>query len=106
LGASRFRPPGVLKNRWQVTNNLTKIAGNHTMKFGADFNLLLYNALFEVNFGGVYGFPPNQLFGGTGVSAFQWSPGLWAGAAGVLRAERRQSEQQLQQSGARRLCPG
>jgi hypothetical protein len=62
FGREPFSPARRVEKRWQVTNNLTKIAGNHTMKFGADFNLLLYNALFEVNFGGVYGFPPNQLF--------------------------------------------
>ncbi len=62
FGREPFSPTQRVEKRWQVTNNLTKIAGNHTLKFGADFNLLLYNALFEVNFGGVYAFPPNQLF--------------------------------------------
>ncbi|QUV86491.1 carboxypeptidase-like regulatory domain-containing protein [Chloracidobacterium aggregatum] len=62
FGREPFSPARRVEKRWQVTNNLTKIAGNHTLKFGADFNLLLYNALFEVNFGGVYAFPPNQLF--------------------------------------------
>jgi hypothetical protein len=57
FGREPFSPTKRTEKRFQVTDNITKIVGNHTVKFGADYNLVLTNALFEVNFGGIYSFP-------------------------------------------------
>jgi hypothetical protein len=57
FGREPFSPTKRTEKRFQVTDNITKITGNHTVKFGADYNLVLTNAIFEVNFGGIYSFP-------------------------------------------------
>jgi len=44
------------ENRYQFTDNLSWSIGRHDAKFGVDFNYLAVNAIFTVNYGGVYDF--------------------------------------------------
>ena len=45
-----------VEQRYQFTDNLTWVLGQHTMKFGGDFNYIPLKAIFTVNYGGVYDF--------------------------------------------------
>ncbi|MBX7221328.1 MAG: TonB-dependent receptor [Blastocatellia bacterium] len=56
FGREPFSPVRRTEKRYQVTDNMTVTKGSHTMKFGVDFNHVQTDALFEVNFGGVYFF--------------------------------------------------
>jgi Carboxypeptidase regulatory-like domain/TonB dependent receptor len=42
------------ETRYQFTDNFSWSIGRHNTKFGADFNYLPLNAIFTVNYGGVY----------------------------------------------------
>ena len=44
------------EQRYQFTDNFSWTVGRHNTKFGADFNYLPLNAIFTVNYGGVYDF--------------------------------------------------
>jgi len=44
------------EQRYQFTDNFSWTVGRHNMKFGGDFNYLPINAIFTVNYGGVYDF--------------------------------------------------
>jgi hypothetical protein len=44
------------EQRYQFTDNFSWTLGQHNTKFGADFNFLKTNAIFTVNYGGVYDF--------------------------------------------------
>ncbi|HUB03258.1 MAG TPA: TonB-dependent receptor [Terriglobales bacterium] len=44
------------EQRYQFTDNFSWTVGRHNMKFGGDFNYLPLNAIFTVNYGGVYDF--------------------------------------------------
>lgn len=44
------------EQRYQFTDNFSWTIGRHETKFGADFNYLPLNAVFTVNYGGVYDF--------------------------------------------------
>jgi len=44
------------EQRYQFTDNFSWSIGRHNTKFGADFNYLPLNAVFTVNYGGVYDF--------------------------------------------------
>ncbi|MBZ5654580.1 MAG: TonB-dependent receptor [Acidobacteriia bacterium] len=44
------------EKRYQVTDNFSWAVGRHSMKFGGDFNYLPVDAIFTVNYGGVYDF--------------------------------------------------
>ena len=46
------------EQRYQVTDNFSWAIGRHDTKFGGDFNYLPLNAIFTVNYGGVYDFGP------------------------------------------------
>lgn len=56
FGREPFSPVFRTEQRFQATDNMTLIRGNHTIKFGVDYNLVKTDAVFEVNFGGVYFF--------------------------------------------------
>jgi Carboxypeptidase regulatory-like domain len=45
-----------VEQRYQFTDNFSWTVGRHDTKFGADFNYLLLNAIFTVNYGGNYDF--------------------------------------------------
>jgi hypothetical protein len=44
------------EQRYQFTDNFSWTVGRHNMKFGGDLNYLPLNAVFTVNYGGVYDF--------------------------------------------------
>ncbi|MGH9902405.1 MAG: TonB-dependent receptor domain-containing protein, partial [Pyrinomonadaceae bacterium] len=52
------------ENRYQFTDNLNIAAGNHTFKFGGDANFISVDAIFELNFAGLFN------FGGLSASTF------------------------------------
>lgn len=57
IGRELFSPVDRQENRFQLTDNLNLVAGNHTMKFGADFNFVtIPQARFELNFAGLFNF--------------------------------------------------
>jgi len=56
IGSNPFSPVDRVETRFQLRDNLTWIAGNHIVKFGADFNWIDVNAKFELNFPGLFNF--------------------------------------------------
>ncbi|HEX8098380.1 MAG TPA: TonB-dependent receptor, partial [Pyrinomonadaceae bacterium] len=56
IGANPFSPVNRTEDRFQMTDNLNWVMGNHTTKFGADFNFVNVNAAFELNFPGLFNF--------------------------------------------------
>ena len=56
IGRELFSPVIRTENRYAYTNNLSWVAGNHTMKFGGDANFVSVSALFELNFAGLFNF--------------------------------------------------
>ncbi len=56
IGSNPFSPVTRTETRFQLRNNLTKIAGNHTLKFGGDANWINVNATFELNFPALFNF--------------------------------------------------
>ena len=56
IGSNPFSPVDRVEDRFQIADNLTWIHGNHTMKFGADFNFIDVDATFELNFPGLFNF--------------------------------------------------
>ncbi len=74
FGRELFSPVIRTENRYQFTDYVNVIAGNHTFKFGGDANFISVSAIFELNFAGLFN------FGGLGacnlVSALCTTPGL------------------------------
>ncbi|HEX8720911.1 MAG TPA: TonB-dependent receptor [Pyrinomonadaceae bacterium] len=56
IGRELFSPVIRTENRYAYTDSLSWVAGNHTMKFGADANFVSVSALFELNFAGLFNF--------------------------------------------------
>lgn len=60
FGREPFSTVDRIEKRNQLTDSLTWIEGKHTMKFGADFNMIQLGSsksqIFELNFGGLYDF--------------------------------------------------
>lgn len=56
IGSNPFSPVDRVENRTQIRDNLTWVKGNHTMKFGADFNFISGEASFELNFPALFNF--------------------------------------------------
>lgn len=57
IGRELFSPVDRQENRFQLADNINWVAGNHTMKFGADFNwVTIPQARFELNFAGLFNF--------------------------------------------------
>ena len=68
IGRELFSPVDRQENRFQLADNLTWVAGNHTFKFGADFNWVeIPEARFELNFAGLFNFGE---FAATNLAAF------------------------------------
>jgi len=72
FGRELFSPVIRTETRYQFTDNVNVVAGNHNFKFGGDANFISVNAIFELNFAGVYN------FGGVSAGTF----GFPAGAPG------------------------
>lgn len=56
IGSNPFSPVDRTEDRFQIADNVNWIVGNHTTKFGADFNFIDVNATFELNFPGLFNF--------------------------------------------------
>jgi Carboxypeptidase regulatory-like domain/TonB dependent receptor len=56
IGRELFSPVVRTENRYQFTDNVNWIVGNHSFKFGGDANFISVNAIFELNFAGLYNF--------------------------------------------------
>ena len=56
IGSNPFSPVNRSERRFQIRDNLTWVTGDHTMKFGADFNWIDIKARFELNFPGLFNF--------------------------------------------------
>ena len=57
IGRELFSPVDRTEERYQIQDNFTWATGNHTFKFGADFNWIeIPSALFELNFAGLFNF--------------------------------------------------
>ncbi len=56
IGRELFSPVIRTENRYQYTDNVSVVAGNHTMKFGGDANFVHVDAVFELNFAGLFNF--------------------------------------------------
>ncbi len=56
IGSNPFSPVDRVENRHQIRNNLSWVVGDHTMKFGGDFNSVSGNASFELNFPALFNF--------------------------------------------------
>ncbi len=56
FGREPFSFADRTEKRYQFTDNLSWIKGDHTIKFGADINRIPVDAVFTVNFGGLYNF--------------------------------------------------
>lgn len=59
IGRELFSPVDRTETRVQFANNINYILGNHTFKFGGDINFVrIPEALFELNFAGLFNFGP------------------------------------------------
>jgi hypothetical protein len=56
LGSNPFSPVNRTEKRYEFTDNLNWIHGNHTFKFGGDVALIDIKARFELNFPGLFNF--------------------------------------------------
>ena len=57
IGRELFSPVARVENRHQFVDNFNWVIGNHTLKFGGDFNLVrIPSAHFELNFAALFNF--------------------------------------------------
>lgn len=56
IGSNPFSPVNRTEDRFQIADNLNWVIGNHTTKFGVDFNFIDIDATFELNFPGLFNF--------------------------------------------------
>jgi hypothetical protein len=56
IGSNPFSPVDRTEDRFQIADNVNWVFGNHTTKFGADFNFINIDATFELNFPGLFNF--------------------------------------------------
>ncbi|HYJ47482.1 MAG TPA: TonB-dependent receptor, partial [Pyrinomonadaceae bacterium] len=57
IGRELFSPVIRTETRYQYTDNLNIVAGNHTFKVGGDVNFIrIPSAIFELNFAGLFNF--------------------------------------------------
>jgi hypothetical protein len=56
IGRELFSPVVRTETRYQYADNINWVTGNHTFKFGGDANFISINAIFELNFAGLYNF--------------------------------------------------
>src|SRR5581483_6185597 len=59
FGRDIFLPSNTIERHYDIYDNLTKIAGNHTVKFGFAVNLTSVFSNSETFFGGRFNFGPN-----------------------------------------------
>lgn len=56
IGSNPFSPVDRTEKRFQIRDNVSWVMGNHTMKFGGDFNRVDVEARFELNFPALFNF--------------------------------------------------
>jgi hypothetical protein len=57
IGRELFSPVIRTETRYEWTDNLSVVAGNHSFKFGGDFAFVrIPKAIFELNFAGLFNF--------------------------------------------------
>ena len=56
IGSNPFSPVDRIEKRHQIRDNVTWATGNHTIKFGADFNWVDIKARFDLNFPALFNF--------------------------------------------------
>lgn len=56
LGSNPFSPVDREEKRFQFTDNVNYVRGNHSYKFGADINFINIDARFDLNFPGLFNF--------------------------------------------------
>jgi hypothetical protein len=78
MGSNPFSPVNRTEERFQFTDNLNYIRGNHTFKFGGDISFINVRARFELNFPGLFNFG-----GVAGSTLANFIPGLPAGAPDI-----------------------
>src|SRR5213079_1945533 len=65
IGRELFSPVVRTETRYEGTDNINKVVGNHTLKFGGDAAFIrIPQAIFELNFAGLFnfgGFPASTL---------------------------------------------
>src|SRR5690606_10806025 len=72
IGRELFSPVERTETRYQFTDNVTILSGNHTFKFGGDISFIdIPDAVFELNFAGLFNFGP---FAATNLAAFPQAP--------------------------------
>lgn len=71
FGREPFAPVIRTERRYQFSDNFSILKSNHNFKFGADFNYLPLDAIFELNFGGLFNFGelPGSVFFQPGTAA-------------------------------------
>ena len=80
FGRELFSPVNRTETRYQYTDNLNLIAGNHSLKFGGDVNYIrIPEAIFELNFAGLFNFGGVSAATLLGAS-FNQAPGCTPGA--------------------------
>ena len=62
LGPDPNAPQGSIENNYQVVNNVTYLAGNHTLKFGGDFRQIISPQVFVQRQRGDYEYLDTQDF--------------------------------------------
>jgi hypothetical protein len=78
FGRELFSPVIRTEKRFQYTDTVNWVAGNHTFKFGGDANFISVDAVFELNFAGLFNFG--------GLAATTLAPFPVVGPAGLLPA--------------------
>lgn len=68
IGSNPFSPVDRTERRFQLTDNISWLPGNHNFKFGADANFINVEAIFELNFPGLFNF--GEVSGGTLAAGF------------------------------------
>jgi hypothetical protein len=75
IGRELFSPVVRTETRYEWTDNLNFVTGNHTFKFGGDYaSVNIPSAIFELNFAGLYN------FGGLSASSVAAFPTIGAAA--------------------------
>jgi Carboxypeptidase regulatory-like domain/TonB dependent receptor-like, beta-barrel len=54
MGPNPFSPVDRTEDRYQFADNVNWLKGNHSFKFGGDFNFINVDARFELNFPGLF----------------------------------------------------
>jgi Carboxypeptidase regulatory-like domain/TonB dependent receptor len=78
MGSNPFSPVNRVEKRFEFTDNVNYIRGNHTFKFGGDLSFIDIKASFQLNFPGLFN------FGGVAASTLgNFIPGLPATAPDI-----------------------